>query len=121
PIDQLKSVLTGQDVLLLQDAVRRVSVEESVSEYLLDIVEATRNCAELQVGASTRGALVLYRAAQALALVEGRDYVVPDDVKRLAGAVLAHRVITKGYQHAGSRQSAEGLIQRLVDEVRVPS
>jgi MoxR-like ATPase len=63
----------------------------------------------------------LYRASQSLALVEGRDYVIPDDVKRLALPVLAHRVIPKGYLHGGQRQAVEALIQRLVDEVAVPS
>ena len=76
---------------------------------------------ELQVGASTRAALCLYRASQALAVVEGRDYVVPDDVKRLAVPVLAHRVIAKSYAHAGQRGTLESLIKRLVDGIAVPN
>ena len=120
PVDRLEPVLTGPQIVELQEAVREVRVEESIQEYLLDVVQATRTCADLQVGASVRGALVLYRASQALALVEGRDYVVPDDVKRLAVPVLAHRVITRGYLHGGQREAVEALIQRLVDEVRVP-
>jgi MoxR-like ATPase len=72
------------------------------------------------VGVSIRGALALYRASQAVALAEGRDYVVPDDVKNLAVPVLAHRVITKGYLHGGQRQAIEAVVQRLVDEVPVP-
>ena len=104
----------------LQAAVRQVAVEDSINEYLLDIVQATRRCDELQVGVSTRGALALYRAAQAAALVAGRQYVVPDDVKRLAVPVLAHRVIPKGYLHGGQREAVESLIERLVEEVPVP-
>ena len=73
------------------------------------------------MGVSTRGALALYRAAQAAALVAGRRYVVPDNVKSLATAVLAHRVIPKGYLHGGQRAAVEALIERLVDEVAVPA
>jgi MoxR-like ATPase len=96
-------------------------VDEAIHNYLLDLIEATRNSDDLHVGASTRGALCLYRASQALALVEGRDYVVPDDVKRLAVPVLAHRVITKGYLHGNQRGAVEAIIQRFVDDLPVPS
>lgn len=120
PVDELRPVLTCDDVVRLQASVRNVRMEESVAQYLLDIIDATRACEELHVGASTRGALSLSRAAQSLAFVEGRDFVVPDDVKRLAMPVLAHRVITKGYLHGGQRAAIEALIQRLVDEVAVP-
>jgi MoxR-like ATPase len=121
PVDDLQPVVSCEDVLSLQAAVRRVVLEESIGEYILDIVEATRNSSELHVGASTRGALCMSRAAQALAMVEGRDFVAPDDVKRLAVPVLAHRVITKGYLHGGQREGVEALIQRIVEEVRVPT
>ncbi len=117
----MKPVLGSDTVTALQACVRNVTVEESVREYLLDMIEATRNCDELHVGASTRGALCLSRASQALAFVEGREFVVPDDVKRLAVSVLAHRVITKGYLHGEQRQAVEGLIGRLVDDVPVPT
>jgi MoxR-like ATPase len=121
PVDSLGAVLEAGQVIALQDAVRRVKVEPSINNYLLDIVEATRQCAELHVGVSTRGALALYRAAQAAALVTGRDYVVPDDVKALAVPVLAHRVIPKGYLHGGQREAIEALVERLVEEVPVPT
>jgi MoxR-like ATPase len=121
PVDDLQPVVSCEDVLSLQAAVRRVVLEESIGEYILDIVEATRNSSELHVWASTRGALCMSRAAQALAMVEGRDFVAPDDVKRLAVPVLAHRVITKGYLHGGQREGVEALIQRIVEEVRVPT
>ena len=120
PVDTLSPVLDCQQVIALQDAVRQVAVDDAIHNYLLDLVEATRNCDELHVGASTRGALCLYRASQGLALVEGRDYVVPDDIKRLAVPVLAHRVITKGYLHGNQRGAVEGLIQRMVDELPAP-
>ncbi|HVX62942.1 MAG TPA: MoxR family ATPase [Pirellulales bacterium] len=120
PLENLTPVVDCAQILALQQAVREVTVEESIYEYVLDIVEATRNSPELHVGVSTRGALCLYRACQSLALIEGRDYVVPDDVKRLAVPVLAHRVITKGYLHGSQRGAIEALIQRFVDDVPVP-
>lgn len=121
PVDQLEPVIEPQQVMAAQELVRQVHVEESIYEYLLDIVEHTRNCPELLAGVSTRGAICLYRASQALALVEGRDYVIPDDLKRLAVPVLAHRVIARGYAHGGQRDAAEALIGRLVEEVPVPA
>ena len=120
PLENLTPVVDCEQISRLQQAVREVTVEESIYEYVLDIVEATRNSPELHVGVSTRGALCLYRACQSLALIEGRDYVVPDDVKRLAVPVLAHRVITKGYLHGSQRGAIEALIQRFVDDVPVP-
>ena len=100
--------------------MRQIKVEDSINHYVLDIVEATRRCEDLHVGVSPRGALALYRAAQASAMVAGRSYVVPDDVKSLAIPVLAHRVISKGYLHGGQREAIEALIQRLVDDIPVP-
>ena len=120
PVDRLEPVLDGDQVLELQQAVRHVEVDPSINNYLLDIVEATRRSEDLYVGASIRGMLALYRASQAAALLDGRHYVVPDDVKRLAVTVLAHRVLTKGYLHGTQREAVEALIRRLVDEVPVP-
>lgn len=120
PVDNLRSVLTCEQIVSLQGDVRQVKVEDSINHYVLDIVEATRRCEDLHVGVSPRGALALYRAAQASALVAGRGYVVPDDVKSLAVPVLAHRVISKGYLHGGQREAVEALIERLVDEIPVP-
>jgi MoxR-like ATPase len=121
PVDGLEAVLTNEQVGRLQDEVRQVRVDDSINEYLLDIIHSTRENEDLQVGVSIRGALSYYRACQALALAEGRDYVVPDDVKRLAVPVLAHRVVTKGYLHGSQREALEALIGRLVEEVPVPS
>lgn len=120
PVDRLGPVLTNAEVAALQAMVRFVSVEDSVNGYLLDIVHATRNSEDLHVGASIRATLSLYRACQAAAMLDGRDFVVPDDVKCLAVPVLAHRVITKGYLHGGQREAIEAVVQRLVDDVPVP-
>ncbi len=121
PVDRLEPVLSCEQIIQLQEAVRRVRVDPSIDAYLLEVVHATRRSDDLHVGASIRGALALYRACQAAALVEGRDFVVPDDVKRLAVPVLSHRVITKGYLQGGQREAIEALVRRLVDEVPVPS
>jgi MoxR-like ATPase len=121
PVDRLEPVLGSDEIVRLQEGVRGVKVDESISAYLLDVVHATRNSEDLHVGVSIRGALSLYRASQASALIEGRDFVVPDDVKRLAVPVISHRVITKGYLQGGQREAIEALIERLVDEVPVPN
>ena len=121
PVDSLRPALTCEQVMALQEEVRQIEVEDSVNAYLLDIVEATRSCEDLHVGTSTRGALALYRGSQAAAMVAGRRYVVPDDVKQLAVPALAHRVITKGYLHGGQREAVEALVERLVEEVPVPA
>ena len=120
PIDRLQSVLDASQIVALQHAVRQVAMDESINSYLLDIVDATRRCEELRVGVSTRGALCLYRASQSLAMIENRDFVIPDDVKRLAVPVLSHRVIAKGYLQGTHRQALETLMTRLVEEVRAP-
>ena len=120
PVDFLEPVLSTEQIASLQQGVRRVRVEPAIYGYVLNIVEETRKCEDLHVGVSTRGALSLTRAAQALALIEGRDYVVPDDVKVLSVSVLAHRVITKGYLHGGHRDAVEALVSRLIDESEVP-
>ncbi len=121
PVNQLQPVLQGDQVLELQQAVRHVTVEDSLYDYVLDIVEATRHCEELQVGVSTRGALSLYRAAQASALIDGRTFVTPDDVKRLTKPVLAHRLVMRGFVQGVGREAAEAVIERLVEEVSVPA
>ena len=120
PVQELEPVIECEQVAALQEAVRTIVFEESVGDSLLDIVHKTRQSDELRVGVSTRGALSLYRSAQALALIEGRQFVVPDDVKRLAPMVLAHRVILKGFLRTGQREAAEALIRRLVEQTAVP-
>ncbi len=120
PVDELQPVLTCEQVMSLQAAVREVTVDASLSDYLLDIVETTRNCSELSVGVSTRGALSLYRAAQAASLLAGRSFVVPDDIKQLAVPVLGHRIIPRSFAQGQQRSAVEALIRRLVSTVRVP-
>jgi MoxR-like ATPase len=121
PVEKLQPVLSCEEISALQAEVRKVTVEDSIYTYLLDIVHATRICDELHVGVSPRGALSLYHAAQASALIDGRMFVVPDDVKQLTIPVLAHRVVTKGYIQGDSRSAAEGITMQLVEEVSVPT
>ncbi len=120
PVDRLAHVLTTEQLCGLQDAVRQVRVDESLSEYLLDIVHATRSHDELALGVSTRGAITYHRAAQALALAGGRDYVTPDDIKLLAVPVLAHRVVCRGMIREGQRSRANDIIRQIVSTTRVP-
>ncbi len=120
PVDRLQPVLEPEQIVELQQSVRGVKMDDAIREYLLDLIEATRRCEELHVGASPRAALALYRASQALALIEGRQYVVPDDVKQLAVRVLAHRVIPKGYLHGDRREAVESLMERVIDDVPAP-
>jgi MoxR-like ATPase len=120
PIDQLQPVLSVGEVLALQRSVREVRVEDSLANYLLEIVNATRNHRNLYLGASTRAGLALYRASQARALVEGRDYVVPDDMKTLAVPVLAHRILPKSAQPGGSAEHAEEIVRGIVEQTAIP-
>ncbi|QEH33340.1 ATPase family associated with various cellular activities (AAA) [Aquisphaera giovannonii] len=120
PVESLSPVLSIDDILRLQRGVRQVRVDDAIADYLLDIVHLTRRSEDLHVGVSTRGALTLYRAAQGLALVSGRDYVIPDDIKDLAVPVLAHRVLGKSFLQAGQFGAAEAIIRDTVDRVRVP-
>jgi MoxR-like ATPase len=120
PIDSTKAVMGTADILAIQERVKAVHMEESLAGYILSLVTETRRSKSLTVGASPRGSLFLYRAAQALALVEGRDYVVPDDIKRLAVCVLAHRIIGKGFAYEGGQDEREKIIRGILETVEVP-
>ena len=98
--------------------MQRVKVAEKLADYILALAEATRRSEEFQLGISTRGALGLYRAAQALALFEGRDFAVPDDVQRLAPAVLAHRVVLR--RGASGLEAARRAVEVLVHGTPLP-
>ena len=122
PADILAPVLSAQDVLELQRRIEHVHVDDSVSEYLLAIVQATRQSELLSLGVSTRGALALNNASTALALVRGRDFCLPDDIKELAPIVLSHRVMlnrAQGMRMQGFEQ-AERIVLDIVDTIPVP-
>lgn len=117
PVDSVEPVLTRNEVLEIQQQVTRVRVEQSVSRYIVEIVRRTRADDRLKVGVSPRGSLMLFRAAQSAAFVAGRDYVLPDDVQRLAPHVLAHRLILTPKAKYGSltKQQIIGDVLLAVD------
>lgn len=120
PVEQLRPVISSEQIVDIQRLVREVRFDDSVAEYLLEIVRATRDNEDLRVGVSTRGALTLYRAAQALAFLLGRDFVVPDDIKALVGPVFAHRIVGKSFLQAGEFSAAEAILRDIVDQIEVP-
>jgi len=120
-LEELKPVMSGKEVVELQDRVPAVKMDTAIVDYILDIVEATRGDEELHLGVSPRGALALSQACQASAVLNGRDYVIPDDVKTLVLAVCAHRIISKSYLHNGDANVTTRILQRIVDQVPSPS
>jgi len=122
PADELEPVLSLQEILDLQDRAEKVRVDDSLMEYLLAIIAATRQNEFLALGVSTRGAMALHKAAKALALVRQRDYCLPDDIKELAPLVLSHRVLVHTGQGIRNHRSedVERVIQDIVESVPVP-
>ena len=120
-LEHLMPVLEEQEVRDLQAQVATIHVNESLVEYLMTIVQTTRTHAEAALGVSTRGAQNYFKACQALAMVNGRDFVIPEDVKRLAGPVLSHRIVMKDRRLLRADGSPEQrFIQRIVSEIPVP-
>lgn len=119
PTDSLTPVVTAEEVLELQAQCDKVICSDAIKEYITLIIGETRVSPDLLLGASPRGAVALMRASKALAMVEGRDYVLPDDVKKMAVPVLAHRVVMR--PEARLRElTPEGTIAALAAKVRVP-
>jgi MoxR-like ATPase len=121
PVDHLKPVVSAQQLQELQRQVREVKVSDAINDYLMDIVEATRQHDQLSLGLSTRGALTLYRAIQSQAFVEGRDYATPDDVKKMVPCVVAHRILCRGSVRLGQRTRARAILDTILQKTRVPS
>ncbi|HKG11772.1 MAG TPA: MoxR family ATPase [Pyrinomonadaceae bacterium] len=123
PLETVRPVTTGEEVVELQQAVSSVSVDEALVDYLMRVVAATRDSETLDLGVSPRGTLALFRAAQALALTEGRDYCLPDDIKRLILPVFAHRlVVNSRFSSSLHRRSeeAEEVLREIMKTVSVP-
>mgnify|MGYP000928272770 FL=1 len=118
PIDVIGQVVDGAELLRLRDTVTDVHVDETVEQYILSIVRATRTHADLSLGASPRGSLALYKTGQAWAVLRGRDYVIPDDIKMLAPLALAHRLILKPESQLRGR-TAGAIITEILDQVRL--
>src|SRR6185312_15674194 len=122
PLDSLKPVLSDVDVVELQEMVSAVTVDDALVEYLMRIVNATRDSEMLDLGVSPRGTLSLFRAAQALALTEDRSYCIPDDIKRLVLPVFAHRILVSSRFSSSLRRSeeAEAVLTEIIKTVSVP-
>ncbi|MEA3377042.1 MAG: MoxR family ATPase [Chloroflexota bacterium] len=119
PLESLSAVTSPEELIKMQQRVRETRIEESVRGYIVDIARATRSHADIELGVSPRGTLALYRCAQALAAVRGREYVLPDDVKLLAPCVLTHRIIISPTTRLRGRSLAEVLMD-VIEKVPVP-
>lgn len=118
-VENLLPVVSSAEVLELQALSEKVRMEGSLVDYILRIVNSTRSSDLLTLGVSTRGAIHLYKAAQAKALAEGREYCIPDDIKEMASPVLAHRVILSSRMES-EREDAEGVISDIIERTPVP-
>lgn len=119
PIDRLEQVADAASLLAAQDAIADVHVDDSIFDYILRLVRATRSNPDVALGASPRGTLALFKASQALASIRGRDFVVPDDVKDLAPYALAHRLILRPESQLRGRSAAD-VLQGILDTTEVP-
>lgn len=119
PIERLTSVVTPEELLALRAQVRKVYVDPEVARYLVEIVSRTRGHADLMLGVSPRGSIDLYHAAQVRALLQGRDYVIPEDVKGLAIPVLSHRMMVRSESRLRGR-SAVAVLKEILEQVAVP-
>lgn len=119
PINFISSVISTEDIIALQEQVKRVTVAPQIKQYIMAIVQATRSTDDIKLGVSPRGSISLHKAAKALAFINGRDFVTPDDIKKMAVPVLSHRIILsqKGKSSYGSQQHT---IAVLLSSVEVP-
>ena len=119
PLDDLETCITGEQLLAAQQQVRHLKVAAAVARYGVDLVRATRTHPEVRVGVSPRGSLALVRAAQAWAVMQGRAFVAPEDVKAVAVPVLAHRLVLETRaRYAGVRK--QDLLAEILEQVAVP-
>ena len=119
-LSKLSPVIGIDEIVSLQARVQEVRVADEILDYILAIAEATRRHEDLVIGLSPRGTLALTQAAKASALLDGREFVIPDDVKTLAVGVCAHRLITKALTHEGSSSAGEAIFARILETVAVP-
>ena len=119
PVDQLLTVASSDDLIKLQEAAKNIYVDSTVREYIVSLVEATRSHEDVSLGASPRASLGMFRAVRAMAILQDRDYVIPDDVKDLAYAVLGHRVILSSSARMRGLQTSQ-VLDGLLETVSVP-
>lgn len=120
PLVQIGAVTTGGAVCTAMAAIRQIMVSDSIKKYILSLTTATRENERIRLGVSPRGSLALMRAAQAYAAMEGRDYVLPDDVKKTTIAVLSHRILARTLNTIHLTDTNEQIIEQIVDTVRAP-
>nr|MBQ4318937.1 MoxR family ATPase [Clostridia bacterium] len=120
PLVSLESVATKEDVIAVMEDVKKIHVSDAVKEYIVAIANATRESERIRLGVSPRGTLAMMKAAQAYAAVEGRDYVLPDDVKRIAIPVLSHRIISRSQSTVRLVESNENIVEYILDKVPAP-
>ena len=120
PLSGLLPVCTRADIIAAQNEVRRIHVSERIAEYIVRIIHATRDSDRVRLGVSPRGTLALLHAAQAYAAVEGREYVLPDDVKAVAVPVLAHRIIARSQSASRITDPSENIIDYIIDTISAP-
>jgi MoxR-like ATPase len=119
-LDQLKPVMSAAEVVEIQDKTAKTRMDSLIVDYVLDLADATRHHEQLHLGVSPRGALALTQACQATAVVSGRDYVTPDDVKTLFIPCCAHRVVSKTYLHNGDLAATSRILQTILDRIPAP-
>ena len=119
PIDTLEAVATPQDVVSMQESAKEIYVDQVVRRYIVSLVEATREHRDVALGASPRASLGLFRASRAMALVQDRDYVIPDDIKSLAVSVIGHRLILSASARMRGMRSAD-VVEDLLNQIAVP-
>ncbi|MDH4226286.1 MAG: MoxR family ATPase [Deltaproteobacteria bacterium] len=118
--EHLEPVISAESIAAIQDEVVTVKAEEDVAAYIVDIVRATRTHKAVKLGVSTRGAMALFRASQAAALMAGRNYIIPDDVKKVALAAMRHRILPLGYGAEERGSSPALIIEEVLSGVNVP-
>ena len=115
-VDSLQQVVSTDEVMEMRRSFGEVTVSDEIASYIMEIVEYTRSSSLLVNGVSARGSLALYKASQITAALDGRDYVIPEDVKKEAMAVLPHRIMLSGRSHLGS----QGFVRNMLEDVEVP-
>jgi MoxR-like ATPase len=120
PLEQLEAVVSIDEIRTASQICRRVYLHPAVEDYLLDLVRASRNDPDIELGVSPRGTLALYRASQAFAAIRGRDYVIPDDIKHLAAPVLAHRLALRSDARLHQRTTND-VLTKMIEQTTVPA
>ena len=119
PLEQIEAVCSSEDIINMQASICNVYVHSAIRKYITDIVHATRNNSSISSGVSPRGTLALLKAAQAYAAINGRAYVIPEDIKALAIPVLAHRIVS--YTSLSQTSGKESIIRDIVNQITVPT